>query len=297
MPSISKSTARPRLACEVAADRVLAARGTAGGRVELCISRSLPAGAVVPNLGNVNVLDGRVLRLAIAEALATVQDRSRDVIAILPDAAVRVVMLDFDTLPDKQQDAEGVIRFRLKKSLPFNVDQAALSYEAQRRNGHVKVLAALSPQPVLEEYEAAFRDAGYSPGVVLPSMLAALGLVDAAAPTLVVKVDSVSISVAVVDQDELRLLRTLENASGSAVTGAQIAADVYPSVVFYEDTYGAKVERVLVCGLPSMADITSALEAQIGLRVQSLVTGRHFEAKEGSAPASLLAAVLGALVV
>ena len=297
MPTITKSSARPRLACEVAADRVLAARAGSNGRIELCTSRSLPAGAVVPNLGNVNVLDGRILRLAISEALAAVQERSRDVIAVLPDAAVRVVMLDFDTLPDKPQDAEGVIRFRLKKSLPFNVDQAALSYEVKRLNGHVKVLAAVSPQPVLEEYEAAFRDAGYSPGVVVPSMLAALGLVDTGAPTLVVKVDSVSISVAVVEGDELRLLRTLENASGASVTGAQIAADVYPSVVFYEDTYGAKVERVLVSGLPSMADITSALEAQIGLRVQSLVTGRHLEGKESSAPASLLASVLGALAV
>jgi type IV pilus assembly protein PilM len=294
LPNITKST-RPHLACEVASDRVVAARAS-GGRVELHTSHSLPAGAVVPNLGNVNVLDGQVLRLAIAEAMAAVQDRSRDVIAILPDAAVRVVMVDFDTLPEKPADAEAVIRFRLKKSLPFNVEQAALSYEAHRLNAHVKVLAAVSPLPVLEEYESAFRDAGYSPGVVVPSMLASLALVDAGAPTLVVKVDAVSISVAVVDGNELRLLRTLENASGAAVTGAQIAADVYPSVVFYEDTYGAKVERVLVGGLPSMADISSALEAQIGLRVQSLVTGRHLEGKEGSAPASLLAPVLGALV-
>jgi type IV pilus assembly protein PilM len=292
---MSKSTARPHLACEVAADRVLAARG-GGGHIDLCSSHSLPAGAVVPNLGNVNVLDGQVLRLAIAEALAAVHDRSRDVLAILPDAAVRVVMLDFDTLPDKAEDAEGVVRFRLKKSLPFNVDQAALSYEVHRLNGHVKVLAAVSPQTVLEEYEAAFRDAGYSPGVVMPSMLAALGMVEAGAPALVVKVDSVSISVAVVDQQELRLLRTLENAAGVTVTGAQIAADVYPSVVFYEDTYGAKVERVLVGGLPNMTDVSSALEAQVGLRVQSLVTSRHLDGKEGSTPASLLAPVLGALV-
>ena len=294
MAIISKSTARPHLACEVAADRVLAARGS--GRTEVHASHSLPAGAVVPNLGNVNVLDGQVLRRAIAEALAVVQDRSRDVIAILPDAAVRVVMLDFDSLSDRKDDADGVIRFRLKKSLPFNVDQAALSYDVHRLNGHVKVLAAVSPQSVLEEYESAFRDAGYSPGVVLPSMLAALGVVDASSPTLIVKVDSVNISVAVVDQQELRLLRTLENASGAAVTGAQIAADVYPSVVFYEDTYGAKVERVLVGGLSNMADIASALEAQVGLRAGSLVDSKRLEVTEGSTPASLLAPVLGALL-
>ena len=295
MAIIGKSTARPHLACEIAADRVLAARG-GGGRLDVCSSRGLPAGAVVPNLGNVNVLDGQVLRLAIAEALAAISDRSRDVVAVMPDAAVRVVMLDFDTLPDKKEDADGVVRFRLKKSLPFSVDQAALSYEVHRMNGHIKVLAAVSPQSVLEEYEAAFRDAGYSPGVVLPSMLAALGLVEAGSPTLVVKVDSVSISVAVVDQQELRLLRTLENAAGSSVSGAQIAADVYPSVVFYEDTYGAKVERVVVGGLPNMGDISSALEAQVGLRVQNLVGPAQLGGKEGSTPASLLGPVLGALV-
>ncbi len=299
MAKIAKSTGRPRLACEVASDRIIAARASAGGdRVELHTHHSLPAGAVVPNLGNVNVLDGRVLRIAIAETLAAVQDRSRDIIAIIPDASVRVVMLDFDSLPESKQDAEAVIRFRLKKSLPFNVEQSALSYDSRRLDGHIKVIAGVTPRQVLDEYEGAFRDAGYSPGVVMPSMLAALGLVGADVPTLVVKVDTVSISVAVVDRDELRLLRTLENPSGAAVSGAQIAADVYPSVVFYEDTYGGKIERVLVGGLPSMAEITAALESQVGLRVQSLVTARYLEGSLAgdSTPPPLLAGVVGALV-
>ena len=38
-------------------------------------------------------------------------------IAVLPDAAVRVALLDFDSLPGKREEAEGVVRFRLKKSL------------------------------------------------------------------------------------------------------------------------------------------------------------------------------------
>jgi type IV pilus assembly protein PilM len=297
MLSMGRSTARPRLACEIAADRVIAARANAGGnRVELYTDHSLPQGVVVPNLGNVNVLDGQVLRLAVAEALAAVQDRSsRDVIAVLPDAAVRMVMLDFDTLPDKHADAEAVIRFRLKKSLPFNVDEAALSYDSHRADGHIKVVAAVSPRSVVEEYETAFRAAGYSPGIVMPSMVAVLGLVDAGAPTLVVKVDAVSISVAVVDRDELRLLRTLENPGGMMVSGAQIAADVYPSVVFYEDTYGGKVERVLAGGLRSLAEMSSTLEAQTGLRVQGLIPQRYLEGS-ASQDSTMLAGVVGALV-
>ena len=65
------------------------------------------------------------------DTLGQLSGRSRDVIALLPDAAVRVVLLDFETLPTKPQEAEGVVRFRLKKSLPFDVEKAKISYHTQ----------------------------------------------------------------------------------------------------------------------------------------------------------------------
>jgi Tfp pilus assembly PilM family ATPase len=37
------------------------------------------------------------------------------------------------------------------------------------------VVAAVALASVVEDYETAFQQAGFSPGVVLPSMLAALG--------------------------------------------------------------------------------------------------------------------------
>ena len=94
---------------------------------------------------------------------------------MLPDAAVRVVLLDFETLPSKRDEAEGVVRFRLKKSLPFDVEKAKVSYHVQPSNVGVRVIAAVALANVVEDYEAAFRQAGYQPGVVMPSMLAALG--------------------------------------------------------------------------------------------------------------------------
>lgn len=298
MNSGNKPSARPRLACEIGSDRVIAARSDdKSGTVRLWTSHSLPEGAVVPGFSGNNVLNGNALRLAISEALAAVKGRSQDLIAVLPDASVRVTLLDFDTLPEKEQDAAAIVRFRLKKSLPFNVDNAALSYHVTR-NGDVKVVAAVAPQAIIEEYEAAFRDAGYNAGVVIPSTLAALGVVDADRPTLVVKVDASTTSVAIVDGGQLRLMRTLENPNGPRVTGTQIAADVYPSVVFFEDTFGAKVERALLGGLPNMVEIAAALEAQTGVHVQGLVSGQHLEAGSAgeSVPASLLAPVVGALV-
>ena len=121
MSSSSKHVRRPALACEIAADRVLAGRAADAGRmVETASARELAPGSVVPDLMEANLRDGTAVRQAIESALSGVGARSHDVIAILPDTSVRVVLLDFETLPAKRDEAEAVVRFRLKKSLPFD---------------------------------------------------------------------------------------------------------------------------------------------------------------------------------
>src|SRR5690349_9010969 len=92
---------RPLVACEIFVDRVLAARAApARNFIETHTSRQLPSGAVTPSLTATNVSDSGALSAAIGEALAAVAGRTRDVIAILPDAAARVALLDFDSLPE-----------------------------------------------------------------------------------------------------------------------------------------------------------------------------------------------------
>jgi type IV pilus assembly protein PilM len=298
------STHKLRVACELTPERVIAARA-AGGALDVVFARTLPAGSLAPGLGAANVVNTGAVREAISDALAAVGSHSRDVVAVLPDAAVRIVLLDFEELPERRQDADSVVRFRLKKSLPFDADQAALSYDVRRpsgsparegaQNGAIKVVAVVAPAAVLEEYETLFRDAGYSPGVVLPSMLAALGPVDAGQPTLVLKVDINTTSVAVVQHDDLLLYRTLENAHGTQLDAAALADDIYPSLVFFQDNYGMKVERILLGGLASADEIGPALEAQTGARVSDLVSASQV-AQAGNLAPSLLAGVVGALV-
>ena len=157
------------------------------------------------------------------------------------------------------------------------------------------MVAAVAPLSVVEEYESAFRENGYNPGVVMPSMMAALGVVDARRPTLVVKTDAVTTTVAIVDQHQLRLIRILENKPGTS--GALLADGIYPSVVFFQDTCGADLERVLVGGQAPVEGLEAALETQTGLRVAELVGSREAGGGLGdSVPASALAAVVGALV-
>jgi type IV pilus assembly protein PilM len=253
---------------------------------------------VQPSLSGANIQNADALRNAITGALTPVRGKSHDVVVVLPDAVVRVLLLEFEDLPTKAQEARSVIRFRLKKSLPFDVEEAALSCDIRRANGTIQVVAAVSPREVVQEYEAAFRDAGYAPGVVLPSSLAAMGLIEGDRPALLLKVDPANITVAAAEKGELRLIRTLDNPHGENVAAAELAEAVLPSIVFFEDTFGARIEQIFVTGVPSIDEVGPMLHQQTGARVQELapkissganLSGDHVDP-------SMMAGVAGALL-
>ncbi|MGE5325376.1 MAG: type IV pilus biogenesis protein PilM [Actinomycetota bacterium] len=290
---------RPRIACEITLDRVIAARASDRlPRIEMFTSRQLPAGTVAPGLGGPNVLNGEALRTAIKGALGAVSGNLRDVIVIVPDAAIRVLLLDFEALPGKPAEIEAVIRFRLKKSLPFDVDQAAVSYELKRGADGVRVVAAVSPRSIIEEYESAIRDSGYAPGVVLPSSLAALGTVEGERPTLLLKVAPTNTMIAAAEHQELRLVRTLENPNGTSVSAEELAEGVLPSIVFFEDTFAAHVEQIYIGGVDRMDQVGPLLHEHTGARVQELapdISPEQNLSGEHISP-SLMAGIAGALL-
>ena len=296
--SSNSNAPKPKLACEISADRVLAGRLTdSGGSLEASAARELAPGSVIPDLVENNLRQRDAVRTGIESALGTVSAHSKDLIAVVPDAAVRVMLVEFDTLPSDHEEALGVVRFRLKKSLPFDVDKAKISYHAQKVNDEVRVVAAVAMASVIEDYESAFRDAGYNPGVVLPSTLAALGAADGKRPTMVIKVDAHTTSIAILNEDQLQLFRTLENTRGVTMTGEQLAEEVYPSVVFFQDTYHLNIERIYVAGLPESGGASPALRAQTGADVQELVAPSQLGATAGGpVPRWRMAGVVGALI-
>ena len=91
MSRSSNNGSRPKLACEISADRVLAGRVSDGGgrSLEACASNELPTGSVVPDLIESNLRKPDGVFEVLRDTLTSLGGRSRDVIAVLPDAAVR----------------------------------------------------------------------------------------------------------------------------------------------------------------------------------------------------------------
>jgi hypothetical protein len=94
----------------------------------------------------------------------------------------------------------------------------------------------------------------------------------------------------------LLLVRTLENVRGVTITGDQLAEEVYPSVVFFQDTYKLNIERVYVAGLPEAGVAAPALKNQSGALVEELVAKSQIGSTTGTVPRWRMAGVVGALI-
>src|SRR5262249_52804322 len=156
-----------------------------------------------------------------------------------------------------------------------------VSYHAHVTNTGLHVVAVVALTSVIEDYEKAFRDCGFNPGVILPSMLAPLGAADGDRPPLVIKGDPRTPSLVILDPGQLLLFRTLENTRGVTITGEQLAEEVYPSVVFFQDTYHLNIEQIYIAGLPEAGGAAPALRAQTGAEVRELVEASQLGSSTG----------------
>ena len=237
------SGTRPRVACEIAPEGVVAARSAeAGGAISGVARIPLAPGAVNPGLKPGNIVDRTAVVTALRRALEGIggrpNGRGGDVSLIIPDSAVRVLLLDFDALPGKLSEALPIVRFRLKKLLPFEADDAMITYQAQSQSRMgVRVLAVAIPRDVLAEYETAAREAGFEPGVVLPSTLAALPAVADDEPALLVNAGIHGLTTAILRGGQLLLHRSVDLHGGAATLApADLPAGSFKSAGSFESS-------------------------------------------------------------
>jgi type IV pilus assembly protein PilM len=246
----SQQGARPPAAVEISPQGVLAAASPGPGQSPVYAFEPLPPGAIVPGIGEQNLRAPEVVASAIRTALDQVSPRSRAVTLVLPDTVVRVFFLDFDSLPAKAVEVLPILRFRLRKMIPFEVEHAGLSYQVLVENKtECKVLAAVLPGPVLAEYEAAVREAGYEPGAVLPSSLAALGGIDSTEPVLAANLSPLALTTSITNAQDLLLYRTLDLPEDPALRLQEVQRGVSVAAAYFEDKLGVRPQRLYFAGI------------------------------------------------
>jgi type IV pilus assembly protein PilM len=186
--------------------------------------------------------------------IAPVQDvrKRRPAALILPDYAARVTILDFDALPPKPEEQLALIRFRLKKTLPFDIDSAALSYFVQpsavsAAPHRAEVVAVSVAFEIVARYEALFRAAAFHPGEITTSALASLHMYQGQGPTVIAKIAGRVLTVMALVGGSLKLFRCVEM---EAANDEDILGVLQPTFAYMEDELEAPGASLVLCGFP-----------------------------------------------
>jgi type IV pilus assembly protein PilM len=241
----SQIAARPPVAVELSPQGVLAAASPGAGKPLVYAFEPLPVGALVPGITEANLRAPEIVANAIRAALGQLSPRTRSLTVVVPDTVVRVFVLDFDSMPAKAAEAVPILRFRLRKMIPFDVEHAGVSHQILlETKTECKVLAAVVPGPVLAEYEAVVRRAGFEPGAVLPTSLAALGAIDSTDPVLIANLSAQALTTAITHGQDLLLYRTLDLPEAPAQRLQEVQRGVSVAAAYFEDKLGTR-PRVL----------------------------------------------------
>lgn len=259
-------------------------------------------GSIAAGLTSPIFTEPEMVRTALRTAMDAVDSRASDWTVILPDACTRVLLLDFDTLPSKPSEILPLVRFRLRRMLPFDADQSAVSYQllkpssAAGKNDPVQVIAAAMPAEVREEIEVLVRSTEREPGILLPATLAALAALPESGSHLLVHTGLQSMTTAITRNGELLLYRRTEH---SDIEPVEMAEAVLVAAAYFEDTLHLPLQEVWVAGLetPEVLRGHLAVGGAWEIPLRSLVNSEAFSA--GAVPSQVAASrytsVVGAL--
>lgn len=245
------SPPRPLWACEFTAQHIIVAGvDSSRKRIAGSVKASLPGDTIVGSLSERNLQNSDTALDIARNALKEAGARGFEVSVVIPDDSSRIAFLTVDGLTGNAHDRETFVRWKLKKSVPFDVDAAQVSYQVLGphigpEGKGIDIVVALSPRSIVQEYEELLERLGLHAGLVVPSTLATMNLYPsrelAQQDALLVKIASESITTTIFQNDRPKFYRR--------VGRIPVYDAVYPTLMYYQDKLnGSTLASTLVCG-------------------------------------------------
>ena len=274
----------PPVAVEISARRVsMVAVSSRGGTrtVTAQSSEPLAPGVVTPALNATNVHDVGALTAAIKSAADRISPRPRRAALVLPDTVAKVSLVRFEKVPAKAQDFEQLVRWQVRKSAPFRIEDAQVSWTdaADLPGGGREYVVVLARRDIVESYERACAGAGIQAGVI---DIVSTNVVNAVLSTrpaassgdwLLVHTATDSVTLIVVRNGRVIFFRNRPTDEGVAQDLGDL---VHQTAMYYEDRLaGASFSRVVLAGT-SMVGAEYAerarrqIEERLGTRVEAV---------------------------
>lgn len=271
-------TPAPDVAVEIDRNHVAAARiAWRGAQAVITAHASEPLGPdmVVPGLASLNIPDVPAVAQVLTKVFTQLGGKPARVSLIVPDTVAKVSLLKLEKVPARSSDLREIVRWQMRKTAPFPIEQAALSISPGARgpDGGSEFVVALSRADVIQQYEQVCLMAGAHAGLVDLSTFGVLNSVLSAnaVPSgdwLLVHVTDTYLTLAVVRENALLFFRNRGEEEGT------IADLIHQTAMYYEDRLnGTGFARVLVAGaarLPDGADSVRRLEERLRVSVEAV---------------------------
>jgi len=244
----------------------------------------LPAGAVTPSLTAQNVADRPGVVRALSGVLGRLGGRPRRAVLVLPDSVAKVSLVRLDAVPPRTRDLDQLIRWHVRKSAPFPIEEAQVTYSpgAALPGGGREFVVALARAQVVREFEEICAEAGVHAGLV---DLATLSLVNtvlvANGPVpgdwLLVHVTPDYGSIAILRGQDLIFFRNRAEGSDESLPDL-----VHQTAMYYEDRLsGGGFARVVVAGVgadagpgasaaTTLEGIRRQIETRLGVKTETV---------------------------
>jgi type IV pilus assembly protein PilM len=255
----------------------------------------LPAGLLVPSLVRPNITSMPDFQAALKGALARAEIRPARISLAIPDASAKVALHSLDMLPGNEDERHQLLRWKLKKTVPFNIEEAHVAcHEYKLSSGKYVVLTICVHRDVLAQYEEVFLKLGIHVGYISLSSFAAFELLARLEPELpqhsllFVRVRPSAVSSLIMQEGRVVFFRHVDHEDeelgpDERLAGPREAAslfdEIHPCVTYFQDKLSERpLDRIYVaCSEEPQPSLLSSLSERFRSPVVSLDPLRLFQ--------------------
>lgn len=202
---------------------------------------SFPPGTMRIAMKEENVVDASQFVAKIREANLKLLAGTPRVSVSLPDAAGHVYLLDLETRFRAREEGINIIRWKLKKNFPIDINDMHLDYQVLREkdDGNISVLVSLIARRVVKQYEDLLVEAGLQPNRIDFTTFNLFRffssrLENIANAALIVSYSGI-MSIMMFNDGILDLFRSKEFSAGAGGAN-RLYREISSSLLFYRDT-------------------------------------------------------------
>lgn len=129
------------------------------------VMTSFHSETIKPSMRELNILNPELFITTVRESVNSLLTKQSRISVSLPDQSGRVLLLDLETPFKTKEEGKDLIRWKLKKTFPFPIQDAQIDFTLieEKLTGELTVLVSCISSNILHQYEELLVQAGVAP--------------------------------------------------------------------------------------------------------------------------------------